>query len=58
MNKYYINCITITFSNLFGNAFINRALNDFVIKLILYFIICELLGIPEIRCQVLLRMRI
>ena len=29
--------------------FVFKALNDFVIKLILYFIICELLGIPEIR---------
>ena len=46
------------FSNLFCNAFINRALNDFVIKLLLYFIIQELLEIPDIRCQVLLRMHI
>jgi len=35
-----------------------RALNDFVIKLTLYFIIHELLVIPKIHCQMLLRMRI
>jgi len=50
--RYYVR-----FSQIRSHIFImNRVLNNFVIKLILYFIICELLGIPEICCQVLLRM--